>query len=78
MDIVVLLLQSGAQVDATTKDLYTALHIAAKEVIYIFSDIHKVKIFLRTVSSIDLISLESQIVGGNLFKNPGFKGVFSH
>ena len=31
MDIVVLLLQSGAQVDATTKDLYTALHIAAKE-----------------------------------------------
>ena len=31
LDIVVLLLQSGAQVDATTKDLYTALHIAAKE-----------------------------------------------
>ena len=31
VDIVVLLLQSGAQVDATTKDLYTALHIAAKE-----------------------------------------------
>ena len=27
----VLLLQSGAEVDATTKDLYTALHIAAKE-----------------------------------------------
>jgi len=26
-----LLLQHGAQVDATTKDLYTALHIAAKE-----------------------------------------------
>ena len=26
-----MLLQSGAQVDATTKDLYTALHIAAKE-----------------------------------------------
>jgi ankyrin repeat protein len=31
VDIVVLLLQSGAQVDANTKDLYTALHIAAKE-----------------------------------------------
>lgn len=31
VDIVVLLIQSGAQVDATTKDLYTALHIAAKE-----------------------------------------------
>ena len=31
VDIVVLLLQSGAQVDASTKDLYTALHIAAKE-----------------------------------------------
>ncbi len=31
VDIVVLLLQSGAQVDAVTKDLYTALHIAAKE-----------------------------------------------
>ena len=31
VDIVVLLLQSGAEVDATTKDLYTALHIAAKE-----------------------------------------------
>ena len=31
VDIVVLLLQSGAAVDATTKDLYTALHIAAKE-----------------------------------------------
>lgn len=26
-----LLLQHGAQIDATTKDLYTALHIAAKE-----------------------------------------------
>lgn len=26
-----LLLQHGAQVDATTKDMYTALHIAAKE-----------------------------------------------
>jgi len=31
VDIVMLLLQHGAQVDATTKDLYTALHIAAKE-----------------------------------------------
>ena len=31
VDIVVLLLQSGAQVDAVTKDLYTALHISAKE-----------------------------------------------
>ena len=36
VDIVVLLLQSGAQVDATTKDLYTALHIAAKEVSKLF------------------------------------------
>lgn len=26
-----LLLQHGAQVDTTTKDMYTALHIAAKE-----------------------------------------------
>lgn len=31
VDIVMLLLQHGAQVDATTKDMYTALHIAAKE-----------------------------------------------
>ena len=27
--------------------------------------------FLRTVSSIDVISLKIQIVGGNLFKNSG-------
>ena len=75
MDIVVLLLQSGAQVDATTKDLYTALHIAAKEVINIFSDIYKVDIFLRNLSSIDLSSLKIQIVGGNLFKHQGFKSL---
>lgn len=31
VDIVMLLLQHGASVDSTTKDLYTALHIAAKE-----------------------------------------------
>ena len=31
------------------------------------------KVFLRTASSIDLISLKIPIVGGNLFKNPGFK-----
>lgn len=31
VDIVMLLLQHGAAVDSTTKDLYTALHIAAKE-----------------------------------------------
>lgn len=31
VDIVMLLLQHGAQVDTTTKDMYTALHIAAKE-----------------------------------------------
>jgi ankyrin repeat protein len=31
VDIVMLLLQHGAAVDATTKDMYTALHIAAKE-----------------------------------------------
>lgn len=31
VDIVMLLLQHGASVDATTKDLYTPLHIAAKE-----------------------------------------------
>ena len=31
MDIVVLLLQHGAQVDTVTKDMYTALHIAGKE-----------------------------------------------
>lgn len=31
VDIVMLLLQHGARVDATTKDLYTPLHIAAKE-----------------------------------------------
>lgn len=31
VDIVMLLLQHGAGVDATTKDLYTPLHIAAKE-----------------------------------------------
>lgn len=31
VDIVMLLLQHGAQVDSTTKDLYSALHIAAKE-----------------------------------------------
>lgn len=31
VDIVMLLLQHGADVDATTKDLYTPLHIAAKE-----------------------------------------------
>lgn len=31
MDIVGLLLQHGAAVDATTKDMYTSLHIAAKE-----------------------------------------------
>jgi hypothetical protein len=31
VDIVMLLLQHGAAVDATTKDLYTPLHIAAKE-----------------------------------------------
>ena len=37
----------------------------------------KVEIFLRTVSSIDLISLKIQIVGGNLFKNPGFKSPLS-
>ena len=30
-DIVMMLLQHGAAVDSTTKDLYTALHIAAKE-----------------------------------------------
>jgi hypothetical protein len=29
VDIVMLLLQHGAAVDATTKDMYTALHIAA-------------------------------------------------
>ena len=34
----------------------------------------KVEIFLRTVSSIDLISLKMQILGGKvLFKNPRFK-----
>ena len=31
VDIVMLLLQHGADVDATTKDMYTPLHIAAKE-----------------------------------------------
>lgn len=31
VDIVMLLLQHGADIDATTKDLYTPLHIAAKE-----------------------------------------------
>lgn len=31
VDIVMLLLQHGADVDTTTKDMYTALHIAAKE-----------------------------------------------
>ena len=31
VDIVMLLRQHGADVDATTKDLYTPLHIAAKE-----------------------------------------------
>lgn len=31
VDIVMLLLQHGAEVDNTTKDMYTALHIAAKE-----------------------------------------------
>lgn len=31
VDIVMLLLQHGAKVDTTTKDMYTALHIAAKE-----------------------------------------------
>lgn len=31
VDIVMLLLQHGAQVDATTKDLYSSLHIASKE-----------------------------------------------
>lgn len=31
VDIVMLLLQHGAAVDTTTKDMYTALHIAAKE-----------------------------------------------
>lgn len=31
VDIVMLLLQHGAAIDSTTKDLYTALHIAAKE-----------------------------------------------
>lgn len=30
-DIVMLLLQHGAAIDAPTKDLYTPLHIAAKE-----------------------------------------------
>lgn len=30
-DIVMLLLQHGAKVDNVTKDMYTALHIAAKE-----------------------------------------------
>lgn len=30
-DIVMLLLQHGANVDSVTKDLYTSLHIAAKE-----------------------------------------------
>lgn len=30
-DIVMLLLQAGADVNAATKDLYTPLHIAAKE-----------------------------------------------
>lgn len=31
VDIVAILLQHGAAVDAVTKDSYTALHIAAKE-----------------------------------------------
>lgn len=31
VDIVMLLLQHGAKVDTATKDMYTALHIAAKE-----------------------------------------------
>jgi ankyrin len=31
IDIVMLLLQHGAAVDTATKDMYTALHIAAKE-----------------------------------------------
>lgn len=31
VDIVMMLLQHGAKVDTTTKDMYTALHIAAKE-----------------------------------------------
>lgn len=31
VDIVMLLLAHGAAVDSTTKDLYTALHIASKE-----------------------------------------------
>lgn len=31
MDIVSLLLQHGAAVDTATKDMYTALHVAAKE-----------------------------------------------
>lgn len=31
VDIVMLLLQHGSKVDSATKDMYTALHIAAKE-----------------------------------------------
>ena len=31
VDIVMLLLQHGAAVDATSKELYTPLHVAAKE-----------------------------------------------
>lgn len=31
VDIAMLLLQHGAKVDTATKDMYTALHIAAKE-----------------------------------------------
>lgn len=31
VDIVMLLLQHGSKVDNATKDMYTALHIAAKE-----------------------------------------------
>lgn len=31
VDIVMLLLQHGAQIDSATKDMYSSLHIAAKE-----------------------------------------------
>lgn len=56
VDIVMLLLQHGAKVDNTTKDMYTALHIAAKEGQDEVSNSTKPEHFLTTIRKVSLPS----------------------
>lgn len=58
VDIVMLLLQHGAEVDTATKDMYTALHIAAKEgqeeVTYNNKEIKKITDYINSKNSVNV------------------------